>query len=128
MFGRKAPAEPAPDPAQGWQTSREQETRTHGRPIGWSICLELFEKASFPLALIAMLSLQWWEALWITLAAETGVLALLSFVTARREAPIMAVKTVIAAPLRYGSILFDLVTFARFFHDIVVHGGQRWRK
>jgi hypothetical protein len=127
MF-RRRPAEPAPDPALGWQAERDRITRDYGRGIGWSVFLELFEKASFPLVLIAMLALRWWETLWITLLAESGVLMVLSFITARREAPIIALKTLIAAPLRYGSILLDVVTFLRFFFDVFVNRAHRWRK
>ena len=127
MF-RRRPVEPAPDPALGWQAERDRITRDYGRGIGWSVFLELFEKASFPLVLIAMLSLRWWETLWITIAAESGVLMILSFITGRSEAPKIALKTFLALPLRYLSIVLDVVTFLRFFYDILINRGHRWRK
>jgi glycosyltransferase involved in cell wall biosynthesis len=128
LFGASAPAEPPPTPAEGWQATRERATLDRGRPIGWSVFLELFEKASFPLVLIAMLGAQWWQMLVLTLAVETGVLALMSFVTGRPDAAAIALKSFLVAPLRYGSMLFDLVTFARFFYDVLFGRAHRWRK
>lgn len=127
LFRRK-PKEPAPDPALGWQAERDRVTRSYGRGIGWSVFLELFEKGSFPVVLIAMLSLRWWETLWITIAAESGALMILSFITGRSNAAVIALKTFLAMPLRYLSILLDVVTFFRFFYDVLINRGHRWRK
>ena len=57
-------------------------TRRFGRPVGWLLAAGAIEKVFFPVALLIMLLLRHWEALLVTVAAESVVaLAALVLVT-----------------------------------------------
>lgn len=102
-------------------------TNQLGRPAGWAICFALFEKVSFPLALLILIAIGAWKILAITFGAElTLYIILLSIFTDERSIRSI-INGVIAAPLRYAMIAFDLVTIVRFIVDLVTL-RRDWRK
>ena len=110
------------------QAFGDQQTTQYGRPMGWVILLSLVEKTLFPTTLLVMLLLQAWEPLLITMLAETvisvGILAYLN--KGKRFEYIF--KGVLATPIRYSSIMFDLVTMLIFIKDIWFGKKKGWRK
>lgn len=104
------------------------KTRQLGRPMGWVILTAAMEKIFFPTALLIMLILQLWEPLAVTLAAETLVsVGLLTSVSSGRRMR-MFFQGILVTPLRYASLLFDLVTISRFAKDLWFTRNRRWRK
>ncbi|WP_338601471.1 glycosyltransferase [Desulfoferula mesophila] len=110
------------------QAFGRQFTKQYGRPIGWFIFLSAFEKLSFPLLLILMLAMGWWEALLVTLAAETGLFLFTLFVTSKSDRFSSLLKGILITPFRYTSIIIDIVTTFRFFWDVLVTKNRDWRK
>lgn len=105
-----------------------QFTNEHGRPIGWFIFLSAFEKFSFPIVLILMFVFQWWEALLVTLAAETALFLFTLFITSKGDRLRTLAKGVLVTPLRYAVILTDVITTLRFIWDVLVAKDKNWRK
>jgi hypothetical protein len=107
----------------------DQFTAQYGRPVGWSIFMSAVEKLAFPVALLAMLAMSMWEALLVTLVAETAVSLAIMLVVAPpgRKLEFLA-KGILITPIRYASLLFDLVTVLRFAGDIWIRKDRRWRK
>lgn len=103
-------------------------TKEYGRPIGWFIFLSAFEKFSFPIVVLLMLVYGWWEALLVTLAAETGLFLFTLFVTSKRDRLRTMLKGLVVTPLRYAVIITDIVTTFRFLWDVVVSKDRNWRK
>lgn len=104
------------------------KTRTYGRPMGWVMLTSAIEKIFFPAALLIMLILELWEPLAVTLAAETLIsVGILTAVSNGRRAT-MLVKGLLVTPMRYASLLFDLVTIGRFASDLWITRNRRWRK
>lgn len=104
------------------------KTQEFGRPMGWVILTAAMEKIFFPTALLIMLILQMWEALAVTLAAETVIsVGLLTAVSTGRRMR-MLWQGILVTPLRYASLLFDLVTISRFARDVWFARNRRWRK
>jgi hypothetical protein len=126
------PAQQAEDRRRAREPYRQafgkDKTRAYGRPMGWVMMTSAMEKVFFPTALTIMLILQMWEPLAVTLAAETivsvGILTAVS--TGRRVT--MLFKGLLVTPIRYASLLFDLVTIARFASDLWVTRNRQWRK
>ena len=97
--------------------------------MGWAVFLVLFEKISFPIVLILMLALQMWEALIVTLAAETFLYITLIMLLGGENRFRYAGMGILVTPIRYSSILWDAVTISRFALDLIRPGGKdRWRK
>lgn len=104
------------------------KTRQLGRPMGWVILTAAMEKVFFPTALLIMLILKLWEPLAVTLAAETLIsVGLLTTVSTGRRVR-MFFQGILVTPLRYASLLFDLVTISRFAGDVWFTRNRRWRK
>lgn len=104
------------------------KTQELGRPMGWVILTAAMEKVFFPTALVIMLILNLWEPLAVTLAAETLVsVGLLTAVSTGRRMR-MFFQGILVTPLRYASLLFDLVTIGRFAGDVWFTRNRRWRK
>lgn len=114
-------------------------TREYGRPIGWVILLSAMEKVFFPFVLLLMMLLGWWEPLAVTLAAETAVsLTTLGFVArSPRERPFLRpkyrglqyfFKGLVVTPIRYLSLLYDLVTIGIFIVQVRILKDRKWRK
>ena len=103
-------------------------TRRLGRPIGWVLLLGAAEKVFFPTVLLAMALLQLWEPLVMTLVAETVLSLTILTVVARGHRLEFLGKGLLATPLRYGSLLYDLVTMGRFSFDLWIRRHRGWRK
>ena len=98
-----------------------------GRPAGWIVFCTLFEKLSFFLVLSLLIVLGAWEALAFTIGAETALFTLLLVVFSKGRRLEYTAKGILVMPLRYGMIVLDIVTVARFLLDL---SGRRrdWRK
>ncbi|MDX1502733.1 MAG: glycosyltransferase family 2 protein [Thermoanaerobaculia bacterium] len=103
-------------------------TRRLGRPVGWVVLMSAIEKVFFPTALLVMILLRAWEPLAVTLAAETAVCLGILAATAKGERLRSVGKGLVVAPIRYASLLFDLVTMGRFVVDLWFRRNRKWRK
>ena len=103
-------------------------TLKYGRPIGWVLFMSAFEKIAFPSVLLIMILMKLWEPLAITLAAETVITNGILVTVARGRRLEYLLKGLAVTPLRYGVLLFDLVTIGRFAADLWVFRNRRWRK
>jgi len=110
------------------QAFGEGYTQKYGRPIGWVLLMSAIEKIFFPFVLLAMIILRLWEPLAITAIAETilsvGILTIIA--KGRRFECLM--KGIMVTPMRYMSLLYDLVTIGRFSVDLWITKNRRWRK
>lgn len=105
-----------------------EATNKWGRPIGWVLLLAAIEKISFPSFLLVFLVLGMWTPLTITLLAETAVSLTLLTVVAKGHRLEYFGKGLLVTPLRYASLLFDLITIGRFASDLWLRRDRRWRK
>jgi hypothetical protein len=103
------------------------------------VLLGAFEKVVFPTAILLMLIFQWWEALLITIGAETLITSLVLLFVAREPQTNRFekstwrgigyfLKSIILTPLRYLSLLFDLITILIFVVQLWFFKDRRWRK
>lgn len=103
-------------------------TVRYGRPMGWVVFASAAEKVFFPTALLIMMILRLWEPLLVTLVAESTVsLSILTYVAKKQRLEIL-LKGIAVLPMRYASLLFDLVTMGRFVIDLWVVKDRRWIK
>lgn len=103
-------------------------TIKYGRPIGWVLFMSAFEKVAFPTVLLIMILLRLWEPLAITLVAETLVATSILATVAKGRRLEYFLKGLVVTPLRYGVLLFDLITIGRFAADLWIFRNRRWRK
>ena len=103
-------------------------TKQYGRPMGWVIFASAAEKVFFPAAIIIMALLQWWEALAVTLIAETALSVGLMAALNKDERMKTIIKGLLMTPVRYLSLLYDAVTMTRFAADLWLTGNRGWRK
>jgi hypothetical protein len=90
--------------------------------------MSAIEKVFFPTSLLIMVILQMWEALAITLAAETLLcITALALVTKGKRLEYV-VKGLAATPIRYALLGMDLLTIGRFATDLWLTNDRRWRK
>lgn len=106
----------------------ENYSRRYGRPIGWSIFMTIFEKVAFPITLVVLIYLQWWEVLVLTVLCELALYISLIALFGKGQRWNYIWKGVVAAPIRYFSILLDLVTMSRFAFDGATGLQSHWRK
>lgn len=105
-----------------------EQTRRLGRPIGWTILMGAIEKVAFPVLLLLMVWFGWWEALAVTLVAESTIsIGFLTWVAKGHRLEYLG-KGLLTVPIRYGSLLVDLYTMGRFATDLWVLRDRRWRK
>jgi hypothetical protein len=110
---------------QGFGRAR---TASHGRPAGWILAMSAAEKVFFPTALLIMLLLRHWEALAVTVAAETAIcVASLMFVMKGRRME-MLLKGIAVTPVRYALLGSELITIGRFASDLWITKNRKWRK
>lgn len=103
-------------------------TTQYGRPMGWVVFVSLLEKTLFPATLLIMMILRWWEPLMFTVIFETALsVSVLAYLNKGKRLE-YAFKGIIITPVRYATILFDLVTMIRFARDIWLTKKQGWRK
>ena len=75
-----------------------------------------------------MMLLGWWEPLMYTAIFETTVsVSILAYLNKGKRLEYIF-KGIIVTPIRYATILFDLVTMIRFARDIWLSKKQGWRK
>lgn len=103
-------------------------TRTYGRPMGWVLLISAFEKISFPTALAVMIILKLWEPLVVTLLAETIICLTVLVIITKGQRGAYFCKGLLVTPIRYLSVLFELVTISRFAMDLWFITTRRWRK
>ena len=75
-----------------------------------------------------MVLLQNWEGLLITIAAETFLSVGALVIAMRRQRLEYLIKGIVATPIRYTLLAFELVTIARFASDLWLTKNRRWRK
>ncbi len=110
------------------QAFGRERTAEAGRPAGWMLLMSAVEKVFFPTSLIILMLVRNWEALAVTLAAETTVgLATLMIVMRGQRLEYLA-KGLAVVPLRYAMLMSEVVTIGRFATDIWIRGNRRWRK
>lgn len=105
-----------------------EHTKKYGRPIGWMIMLALLEKIFFPVAILLMLALQLWEPLAVTLIAEITVLLVVTAIISREYKLDYVIKALLATPMRYATLMYDLVVMLRFGFDVLFAKDHQWRK
>lgn len=105
-----------------------EHTRKYGRPMGWILFAAMLEKVFFPTAVLIMIILQLWEPLAVTIVAEIAVSTAVLTYVARGERLGMFFKSILVAPIRYASLLFDLFTMSWFVKDLWITRNRRWRK
>ncbi|MCK4838792.1 MAG: glycosyltransferase family 2 protein [Desulfobulbaceae bacterium] len=106
----------------------EEYTRTYGRPMGWVVLVSAFEKISFPTVITLMLIMRLWEPLAITLVAETILCLSILAIISKGHRWAYVGKGLLVTPVRYLSILFDLLTMLRFAFELWVLRDRSWRK
>jgi len=103
-------------------------TLKYGRPMGWVLFMSLVEKLFFPVALILMMILQLWEPLAVTILVETIVsLSILAIISEGQRLE-MVLKGLLVTPIRYATLLFDIITTAHVAMDLWIKKDRRWRK
>ena len=103
-------------------------TRHYGRPVGWLLLAGAIEKVFFPVALLIMLLLREWEALWVTVAAESLIALVALVLVTRGQRLEYFFKGLAVVPVRYVLIASELVTVARFATDLWITKNRNWRK
>ena len=110
------------------QSFGEEYTEKYGRPMGWVLLMSAIEKVFFPFVLLIMAVLRLWEPLAITVAAESLLSVCVITIIAPRNRIGYLLKGLAVIPIRYLSLLFDLVTLGRFSADLWISRNRRWRK
>lgn len=114
-------------------------THEVGRPMGWVPFMGAVEKIAFPTTMLIMLWLQLWEPLLITIIGESILSVGILLIISRRKDEVKRYKSwlrgveyffkgVFLIPVRYLSLLFDLVTISIFAFQVWGSGERRWRK
>jgi len=110
------------------QSFGEQVTQMYGRPIGWVLFTSAVEKVFFPATLLIMIILKLWLFLAITVLIETLISVTILTFTSKPHRIKYFFKGIIATPLRYLSLFYDLFTMLRFVADLWIFRSRRWRK
>ena len=110
------------------QAFGREHTTTYGRPIGWVLLCSAAEKIGFPAALLIMALVGNWEAVMVTVGAETllGLIVLVAVMKGQRLQYL--VKGIAVAPIRYALLAFEVLTLGRFASDLWLTGNRKWRK
>ena len=86
------------------------------------------EKVFLPFALLTMLIFGMWEALAVTIGAETAISAMTLALVMKGKRLEYAAKAVAVTPIRYALIGTELITIARFAKDLWITRNRSWRK
>jgi glycosyltransferase involved in cell wall biosynthesis len=103
-------------------------TATLGRPAGWILLMSAIEKIFFPTTLLIMVIHRSWEALAVTIAAETVLCMMALAIVMKGQRLQYALKAAAATPIRYALIASELVTIGRFATDLWITKDRSWRK
>jgi hypothetical protein len=121
------------------QAFGDDRTQKEGRPMGWVTLFSAVEKIAFPTTVLIMVILQLWEPLLITIIAESVLSVGILLVISRRKKDRVKryrswlrgieyfFKGVFLIPIRYMSLMYDLVTIGVFASHVWT-GERRWRK
>ena len=90
--------------------------------------MSAFEKIFFPATLLIMLSLRYWEALVVTMVAETAICMLALALVMKGKRIEYALKAAAVTPMRYALLGTELLTIGRFATDLWITRNRRWRK
>ena len=105
-----------------------EHSRKYGRPMGWMIFTAAAEKVFFPTTLLIMAILQMWWALLYTFIAETLLTSTILAIAEKKNRLGMFFKSILISPIRYASILTDLVTVGIFTVQLWITKNKAWRK
>jgi hypothetical protein len=103
-------------------------TTTLGRPAGWAVMSSAIEKVGFPTVLLAMVLIQNWEGVLITVGAETFLTLTALVIAMKGQRLEYLFKGIAVTPIRYALLAWELVTIARFAADLWLTRNRRWRK
>lgn len=103
-------------------------TTTLGRPAGWPLMSSAIEKVGFPTALLAMVLIQNWEGVLITVGTETFLTLAALVIAMKGQRFEYLFKGIAVTPIRYALLAWELVTIARFATDLWLTRNRRWRK
>jgi glycosyltransferase involved in cell wall biosynthesis len=105
-----------------------EHSRKYGRPMGLILLTSAAEKIFFPTAVLIMILLGLWEALVVTLIAETAVaVATLTIISPGRRIRAFF-QGLATTPLRYYLLIWDFAIIGRFASDLWISKDRRWRK
>jgi glycosyltransferase involved in cell wall biosynthesis len=110
---------------QAWGRER---TREYGRPAGWMLLTGATEKVFFPTAMLIMALTRNWEALAVTVVAESTIALLALVLVMKGQRVQYFFKGLAVAPIRYAMVGAELVTVGRFAADLWLTGNRKWRK
>jgi hypothetical protein len=110
------------------QAFGRERTAANGRPAGWILLISSFEKILFPFALLTMMLLGRWEALGVTMVAETAICVTALALVMKGKRVEYALKAVAVTPIRYALIGTELITIGRFATDLWITRNRSWRK
>ncbi len=96
--------------------------------MGWVLLMGVVEKLFFPAFIIIMLALGLWEALIVTIIAEILLASTLLAISAPGQRVEYFLKCILITPIRYATLMLDLVTAMRFAADLWIFGNRKWRK
>jgi glycosyltransferase involved in cell wall biosynthesis len=103
-------------------------TESYGRPAGWAVLMSAIEKVTLPSVLLAMILLGNWQGVLITVCAETLLTVTMLALAMKNHRVEYLLKGVAVTPIRYGLLVADLFTLARFASDLWVTRNRKWRK
>ena len=110
------------------QAFGRSRTNHYGRPAGWILFMGAVEKIGFPAGMAIMIILANWEGLLLTLAFDTlFCIGTLAFAMKGQRIE-YALKALAVTPVRYAALGVDLFSFTRFWFDLWLTTGRRWRK
>jgi hypothetical protein len=110
------------------QAFGEEVTKRRGRPMGWVLLMGVVEKLFFPAFIVIMIALGLWEALIVTIVAEILLASTLLAISAPGQRVEYFLKCILITPIRYATLMLDLVTAMRFAADLWIFGNRKWRK
>ncbi len=110
------------------QAFGRDRTAAYGRPAGWILLNSAVEKIFFPTALLIMLIYGSWEALAVTVAAETVICTMALAVVMKGKRLEYALKAIAVTPIRYALIGMEVITIGRFAKDLWITRNRSWRK
>ncbi|HLG19375.1 MAG TPA: glycosyltransferase [Bdellovibrionota bacterium] len=106
----------------------EERTHEYGRAMGWLLLTSAMEKVFFPVILFLMIALRLWKPLMWTFVFESAVAITILTIVAKGRRMEYLLKGVVVTPIRYTSLLYDLVTLTRFSADLWIFRNRKWRK